>query len=537
VSAPSTLTAAALAHGLAAAAVISSPSTLAAPAVVTGAAVALLLSTPSELALETSSRVPTCPAVVSAASVLTPAPDTTPATLATDPSAPSALLPRAGITTPATPTAASELSVLALLDATALEASDTAAAVTSAPSRLELALPTNGLTLAAALQVLVALIATASATTALEISEPLLLTDNTATPGGTALDQGISPAVVQAAMDKAEARGTIKGQTLSAAEKKAMMKEFVVAPKQSTQMVWEVAPDPGNAALTAQWNTLPLQDRSRITKQVKDSVLGDLLTLVGIQPGKSAPAMGGFDNFTNPNFITEYNPKQVSVEQARALASAIGLTLDQASVALVDGRIQDTAGLVRVTLDTKTAPHAQDMLAAIQQRVPGLHGFTARGNNFDVLNFDTGLTIEQLHSQITEAMDGLDLDAEYKASYGETHSELVEKDAYEGHITGLRPDAEREVLEGLRGLRDRARGLVTAEIGKASGEGLRGGPRTRTERAGAARRDAAEGAKLSPPRRVDAVHEFRRLAGAYRGRSGDGESLWLQVNGSRLPAT
>jgi hypothetical protein len=323
-----------------------------------------------------------------------------------------------------------------------------------------------------------------------------------------ALKNGIAPGVVTAAMDRAEQRGTVKGAALTEAEKQAMLQEFRAPPEQAVQLAFEVAPDPADAGLIAQWGQLSLKDRTAITKQAKDAVLGEVIDAIGAKVGKTVGATGGFAGLVNPNLITEYKHTQVPIEQARALAAAIGLALDQDSVALVDPRAAYSAGLVRINLTVKADKHAGEILAAIQAVVPGIDGFTARGNNFDVLNF-TDLSTEEVNAKINEALEGLDIDAEYTTSFGETQSELVEKDSYEGHITGLRPAAGPEILGRVERARDRAREIVAQGIRGASDRGLQPGARPGAGRAATAR---LEDVQRSPDRDGDG-------AGRDQGRS------------------
>jgi hypothetical protein len=309
---------------------------------------------------------------------------------------------------------------------------------------------------------------------------------------------GIKPEVIRAAMDRAEKRGTVQGKRLSEAEKAAMLQEFRAPPGQAVQLAFEVAPDPADAALTAQWGQLSLKQRTAITQKVKDAVLDEVIDAVGAKVGKTVGATGGFAGLVNPNLITDYKPTQVPIEQARALAAALGMALDQDSVALVDPRAADTNGLVRIKLSGKADKHAAEIMKAIQSVSPGTDGFTARGNNFDVLNFPGGVTTEELAGNIADALEDLDFDA--AISFGEAQSELVEKANYGDHIQRLRPGAGPEILARVERARDRARELVAQEIRSASDRGVQPGARPGTGRAAAARLDDGASVQRSPAR-------------------------------------
>jgi hypothetical protein len=282
-----------------------------------------------------------------------------------------------------------------------------------------------------------------------------------------ALESGVDRAVVLQAMADSHATGTVKGKTLSAPDKEAMLKEFRKPPVQPMQLAFEVAPDPANDRLVAAWEALTAAEKTNITKQVKDLVLDDIAALVGVSIGKTAAGTGGFGGMINPNLISEYKKKSTSLKQARALAAAIGYVLDQDSVALVDGRVPDSNGLVRITFSSNPAPHLAAIFAAIQQAIPGIDAFTSRGNNFDILNFTEQLTTEELHDKVGDVLDAMDSPLEYVLSHGDIHSELIEKDSYEGHTQGLRPGAWEDIRAGLDALRDRARQSTSAGVQSA----------------------------------------------------------------------
>lgn len=278
-----------------------------------------------------------------------------------------------------------------------------------------------------------------------------------------AMKAGISEVRVRAAMDAAEARGTVQGAQLSAGEKVDMLSEFRAAPEQAVQLAFEVAPDPNNKALTQRWSTLPEREKTAITKLVKDAVLKDISNAVGVEVSKTVQAIGGYAGLVNPNLITEYKRKKVSIEDARALAAAIGIALDQDSVALIDPRASGTAGIVRITLPFDASRMAQELFTSISSQIPGVDGFTARGRNFDVLNF-TDTPTEELAGKIERAIANVVGDVDAAISFGEINSELVEKAEYANQIQGARPRAGEEVLGRIRGIRDRARQIVAAEL-------------------------------------------------------------------------
>ena len=299
-----------------------------------------------------------------------------------------------------------------------------------------------------------------------------------------ALANGVSKTRVLAAMDAAEARGTVVGKPLTDAEKQAMLDEFRKPPEQQFQIAFEAAPNPDDEVATAAWNRLTDKDKKQITELARDAVLADMIDAVGLKVGKGVTAMGGFESQINPNVIAGYKPTQVGVEDARALAAAVGIALEQKSVALIDSRASKTNGLIRITLPSKAEKHVRTIMGAIAANL-GVTDFTARGNNIDILNF-TKQPTEELAGKIEQVLDGIDSDLEASVSFGDVNSELVEEGSYESQITGARPETGREILERARRARARAREIIGAELRARS-------PGQVSDGAGNARRGADEG--------------------------------------------
>jgi hypothetical protein len=331
-----------------------------------------------------------------------------------------------------------------------------------------------------------------------------------------ALAAGADRATVLAAMDKAEQAGTVRAEPMTEAEKSALQGEFRAAPDQAYQLAFEVAPDPADHAAVDAWMQLDRKERTEITASVKKEILPELFDLLGLDVAKVTGSLGGFAGFVNPNLLAEYKPTKVSLKQARGLAAAIGSVLDQDSVAMVDGRSNKTAGLIRVTFSGKVDKHANTIFDAIRSAIPEVDAFTARGNNFDILNF-TGMSNEELESGIKSVLDDLDIPLEYVSSFGDSKSELVEKDSYEGHITGLRPGSGQEISGGVRRLRDHARALVARGI---SERGAGGG--VQPVRGLAAAGESARGEPGSGPRLSSKSRSTEGAADLRAERAGDG---------------
>lgn len=317
-----------------------------------------------------------------------------------------------------------------------------------------------------------------------------------------ALNNGADRASVIAAMDKAESMGTVKAETLTDDERAAMLREMRAAPEQQVQAAFEVAPDPANAQAVAAWSRLDAKTRAAITASVRDDVLPGIADAVGVTIKKVAPATGGFAGLINPNLIGEYQKTKVSIRQARQLSAAIGYVLDQDSVALSDPRSDKTVNLIRLTFNKKPDAHVAQIFAAINSAIPEIDGFTLRGKNFDVLNF-TSLSNEYVIEQIRQAMIKAGLPLEAVLSHGEVHSELIEKESYEGHLQGIRPGDREGVRGELDRLRDRARqiveqGINAARSGRPGAAGLAAEPASKGASFSRDRAGRGQGRELAP---------------------------------------
>ena len=280
--------------------------------------------------------------------------------------------------------------------------------------------------------------------------------------------QGIDKATITAAMDEAEKRGTVQGEQLTEAEKAEMLETFRSPPAQPFQIVFEVAPNPDDTELTARWNALSPKAKAEITERARDAVVRDLAAAFDLK-GKVVRATGGYEGFVNPNLILGFQKKELTNPQARAFSSAVGLALDQKSVVLLDGRGNQSVGIVRLTLSEKADKHVAGMMRLIGEALPGVQDFTARGNNIDILNF-SDFSTEELHSKIIDAIEDYEGDVDALVTFGDIKSELIGKDSYESEIRGLGPESGQDLLERARAARGRAREFLAAELERGAVE-------------------------------------------------------------------
>lgn len=299
-------------------------------------------------------------------------------------------------------------------------------------------------------------------------------------------DVGISQAKIRAAMSRAEARGTVQGQPLSIANKQRMLREFKAPPAQSSQLAFELVPGLLNPDEQQQWRQLTLKERTRITKQVRADVVADLASAIGVKTSQAVEALGAREGFVDPHSIAEYKHTQITIAEARALSAALGAALNQPFVTLVDPRASQSTGLIRITLTERVDRHVQALLEAIQQQVPQIQNFSARGNNFDILNV-TDESTEEISRKIDIALRGMDADFEATTSHGVTQSETINKESYESYINGLQPGSGRAIFERIERAHQRAVDIAAAGIAGSDRAGALGSKRPPADSAGASR--------------------------------------------------
>ena len=290
---------------------------------------------------------------------------------------------------------------------------------------------------------------------------------------------------------------------MSAKEKAEFLKSTIAPPEQGNNVLFEVAPDPSNAELLAQWQSIPEKTRVEITREVgRDAAaqIAEAMGLAGIS--KPTTAVGGFENTINPNQITEYSATKVSVKDALAFAASVGKALDQASMVVIDGRLPDTVPTIRLRTEGKEASKdAEKIWNAITEAEPELKGsgFTARGDVFEFLNF-TGIDSNAIAKSVQSAVTALGISG--AVSHGDIHSTLLERSSYDSHIEGLRPRVRKDVVARIETVRANAQGRI-ADAAREYG-------------AGAARRGDGD-AKFSKPRSNAAGNRRERSGAATDG--------------------
>jgi hypothetical protein len=270
-----------------------------------------------------------------------------------------------------------------------------------------------------------------------------------------AVKLGADADAVRSAMNAA--KGTKRTEPMSEIEKDGLI----------TRMAFELAPDPAKQEQMDAWSAMTDKQREDATKKVRSQIIPSILDLFGVKISTRAMELGtgGFGGYVNPNIQADFGFQTVDVEAAQQIAAAIGYVLVQASVALVDKRLDSPVEVIRLTFDKDPSNHAKQIFEAINKAVPEIDGFSIRGNNFDVLNF-TGIPNRDIVDRLTKAVEALDIPLTVRGKFGQLNSKLVERGEYEDHLGRIRSDDSGRVLrQRLDGLREAAATYIGGRAG------------------------------------------------------------------------
>jgi len=289
-------------------------------------------------------------------------------------------------------------------------------------------------------------------------------------------------------------------------------------------ILFEVAPDPNDKALTARWDALPLSERSRISLRVANEIVPEVLKEFSIT-GEVQPSLGGYNGATNPS-LALVTPKSALTSQ---LSKALGYILAQDSVAVVSEH--PFAGSDRLSAVTIELPEGagEAQVEALYDQLwqlvddNGNHlvgGYSVMDDQMVILNF-SGVDDAQFAQMIDTTLQG-----EYRVNLDQVHSTLIEKEEYgyggnrsQRQASTRKPSVETRHLDILR---ERALQLRDEEIARAEaragGTFYQGGlsqKATNPPGSGGRNKQGTEGVSTPPIRedgRVELVH-WGRLGG------------------------
>lgn len=182
----------------------------------------------------------------------------------------------------------------------------------------------------------------------------------------------------------------------------------VGAQENDTTVVFEVAPDPNDAELTARWNALDDAERLRLSIAVAQETVPKVLKEFSTD-GEFSVQLGGYLGATNPSLTLRLEHPELAVQ----IAKAMGHILSQDSMVVVSPvAIAGTDPVGSVTLSLPEGMGAAEV-AELYDRLWALEdngeklagGHTTADGQMAILNF-TGLDTAELARRIDEHLGG-----------------------------------------------------------------------------------------------------------------------------------
>lgn len=158
----------------------------------------------------------------------------------------------------------------------------------------------------------------------------------------------------------------------------------------SAGVMFEVAPDPNDAALTAEWNTLSPEERLEISQRVAPRVVPRVLHELGTE-GDVAVQLGGYLGATNPSLTL----RLARPELALAAAKMLGFVLAQDSMMVMSETPfagSEPVGAVTLTLpdghgDTEITALYDTLWTLQHEGEPLVGGHTTADGQMVILNY------------------------------------------------------------------------------------------------------------------------------------------------------
>ena len=227
--------------------------------------------------------------------------------------------------------------------------------------------------------------------------------------------------------------------------------------EEPTKVMFEVAPDPRDKELKAEWDKLPAEKKSEISVKVQNTIVPKVLKELGAT-GKIVAQHGGWMEDTNPSFVLE-----VSKGDPGKVAKGVGHVLSQegmfaAGLQKFDGA--EKAGIIEVVLGKDASPQLiHDVYTRARSVDPenitghstvdgSMHLVVDRDLSHDLANKINDVLKDQYEINRQDGYKALISDKEYgyaseRGSIGEQH--LQES----GGINNLRAEASQLIRKEL----------------------------------------------------------------------------------------
>lgn len=244
----------------------------------------------------------------------------------------------------------------------------------------------------------------------------------------------------------------------------------------STNVSFEVAPDPHNEALTSRWNKLATHEKEAISGKVAARIAPKAMRLIGTK-GAFHQQFGGYMGATNPSFGMDVDDPAKAIEAAKLL----GFALAQDSMMVVSEKPGEglepvdaiVISLPRNERDPKSVEALYDRLFELKgengEALVG--GHTTAGGEMTILNY-SGLSRQDLGKRIDKHLGG-----KYDVRGHSAFAAFPEKADYgydvqrgKGGGTPLQKAASDLRREASRAVEREIRGLGKGESGEGLGQ-------------------------------------------------------------------
>jgi hypothetical protein len=250
-----------------------------------------------------------------------------------------------------------------------------------------------------------------------------------------------------------------KEALLERGRKRVVLEEEKETPKRK-RVIFEVAPDPNNKALTDKWRSLPNEVRIKISDKIGNTIIKNALEKLGLT-GYVDTQVGSYLDDTNPSFAL-YLDSGDSV----AAAKFLGYALSQDSMMVVspkEGKGLDQTGAVRINIGDVPASKVDKIYQQLREiEVDGekpVGGQSYMNGHMVVLNY-SGVPTDQLAKLINDKLDD-----KYEVIIEDVYTAFPEKKDYDYANPSSDPRGNAGVLrQASRDLRAEATRLLQKEL-------------------------------------------------------------------------
>ena len=250
-----------------------------------------------------------------------------------------------------------------------------------------------------------------------------------------------------------------KEALLERGRKRVVLEEEKETPKRK-KLIFEVAPDPNNKALTAKWRALPNQARIKISEKIGNIIIKNALNTFGLK-GYVDTQIGSYLDDTNPSFAL-----YLDSGDAVAMTKFLGHALSQDSMMVLSPKPAkglDKTGAVRINIGNMSANEVDNIYQQLREiEVNGekpVGGQSYMNGHMLVLNY-SNVPTNELASLINKQLDN-----SYEVITEDVYTAFPEKKDYDYANPSSDPRGNAGVLrQASRNLRTEATRLLQKEL-------------------------------------------------------------------------